>query len=58
MRKPRFVELGLYREDKTERKTGETTYLDMTIEMPAKNAGTRRRDAKGCSIFTRYILLW
>jgi primase-polymerase (primpol)-like protein len=26
-----FLQSGLYREDKTERKTGHTTYLDMTI---------------------------
>jgi putative DNA primase/helicase len=26
-----FMESGLYREDKTERKTGQTDYLDMTI---------------------------
>ena len=26
-----FMESGLYREEKTERKTGQTTYLDMTI---------------------------
>jgi primase-polymerase (primpol)-like protein len=35
-----FVESGLYREDKTERKTGETTYLDMTIH----NAIKKRRN--------------
>ena len=27
-----FCESGLYREDKTERKTGQTTYLDMTMQ--------------------------
>ena len=27
-----FLESGLYREDKTERKTGQTTYLDMTMQ--------------------------
>jgi putative DNA primase/helicase len=35
-----FVESGLYREDKTERKTGATTYLDMTIH----NALKKRRN--------------
>ena len=35
-----FVESGLYREDKTERKTGQTTYLDMTI----RNARKKRRN--------------
>src|SRR6266516_714003 len=35
-----FVESGLYREVKTERKTGETTYLDITIN----NAITKRRN--------------
>src|SRR5207248_531179 len=35
-----FVESGLYREDKTERKTGATTYLDMTIN----NAVKKRRN--------------
>ena len=35
-----FVESGLYREDKTERKTGQTTYLDMTI----RNARRKRRN--------------
>ncbi len=35
-----FVESGLYREVKTERKTGETTYLDMTIN----NAIKKRRN--------------
>jgi primase-polymerase (primpol)-like protein len=35
-----FLESGLYREDKTERKTGETTYLDMTIN----NARKKRRN--------------
>ena len=35
-----FVESGLYREDKTERKTGATTYLDMTIY----NALKKRRN--------------
>ncbi len=35
-----FLESGLYREDKTERKTGTTTYLDMTI----RNALRKRRN--------------
>ena len=35
-----FVESGLYREEKTERKTGATTYLDMTIN----NALKKRRN--------------
>ncbi|HYT36641.1 MAG TPA: hypothetical protein VEL49_05620 [Ktedonobacteraceae bacterium] len=35
-----FLESGLYREDKTERKTGQTTYLDMTI----RNALKKRRN--------------
>ncbi len=35
-----FVESGLYRQDKTDRKTGETTYLDMTI----RNALKKRRN--------------
>jgi putative DNA primase/helicase len=35
-----FLESGLYREDKTERRTGETTYLDMTI----RNAIRKRRN--------------
>jgi len=35
-----FMESGLYRQDKTERKTGETTYLDMTIN----NAIRKRRN--------------
>jgi putative DNA primase/helicase len=35
-----FCESGLYREDKTERKTGQTTYLDMTI----RNAIRKRRN--------------
>jgi putative DNA primase/helicase len=35
-----FCESGLYRQDKTERKTGETTYLDMTI----RNALKKRRN--------------
>jgi len=35
-----FMQSGLYREDKTERKTGETTYLDMTI----RNALRKRRN--------------
>src|SRR5207248_10585963 len=35
-----FLASGLYREDKTERKTGETTYLDMTIN----NAVKKRRN--------------
>ena len=35
-----FLESGLYREDKTERKTGSTTYLDMTIA----NALKKRRN--------------
>ena len=35
-----FCESGLYREDKTERKTGQSTYLDMTI----RNALKKRRN--------------
>jgi putative DNA primase/helicase len=35
-----FLESGLYREGKTERKTGQTTYLDMTI----RNALRKRRN--------------
>lgn len=35
-----FVESGLYREEKTERRTGPTTYLDMTI----RNALKKRRN--------------
>ncbi len=35
-----FLESGLYREDKTERKTGQATYLDMTIN----NALRKRRN--------------
>mgnify|MGYP007135467966 CR=1 FL=1 len=35
-----FLASGLYREDKTERKTGQTTYLDMTI----RNALRKRRN--------------
>ena len=35
-----FMESGLYREEKTERKTGQTTYLDMTI----RNAMRKRRN--------------
>ena len=35
-----FMESGLYRPEKTERKTGETTYLDMTIN----NAIRKRRN--------------
>jgi len=35
-----FLQSGLYREDKTERKTGSTTYLDMTIH----NALKKRRN--------------
>jgi putative DNA primase/helicase len=35
-----FLQSGLYREDKTERKTGATTYLDMTI----RNALKKRRN--------------
>ena len=35
-----FVESGLYREGKTERKTGQTTYIDMTIN----NAIKKRRN--------------
>ncbi len=35
-----FLESGLYRQDKTERKTGSTTYLDMTIN----NALRKRRN--------------
>jgi len=35
-----FLESGLYREGKTERKTGSTTYLDMTIH----NALRKRRN--------------
>ncbi len=35
-----FLQSGLYREDKTERKTGTTTYLDMTIH----NALRKRRN--------------
>ncbi len=35
-----FIESGLYREGKTERKTGQTTYLDMTIN----NALKKRRN--------------
>ncbi len=35
-----FLESGLYRQDKTERKTGTTTYLDMTIA----NALKKRRN--------------
>ena len=35
-----FLESGLYREEKTERKTGTTTYLDMTIQ----NALKKRRN--------------
>ena len=35
-----FLESGLYREDKTERKTGQTTYLEMTI----RNALKKRRN--------------
>ena len=31
-----FLESGLYREEKTERKTGPTTYLDMTINNAIK----------------------
>jgi NrS-1 polymerase HBD domain len=36
-----FMESGLYREEKTEPKTGETTYLDMTIN----NAIRKRRNS-------------
>ncbi len=36
-----FLESGLYRQEKTERKTGETTYLDMTIN----NARKKRRNS-------------
>jgi putative DNA primase/helicase len=35
-----FLQSGLYREDKTERKTGVTTYIDMTI----RNALKKRRN--------------
>ena len=35
-----FIESGLYRDEKTERKTGQTTYLDMTI----RNAMKKRRN--------------
>jgi putative DNA primase/helicase len=35
-----FLQSGLYREDKTERRTGETTYIDMTI----RNAMKKRRN--------------
>src|SRR5207245_2879471 len=35
-----FCASGLYRQEKTERKTGETTYLDMTI----RNALKKRRN--------------
>ena len=35
-----FLESGLYRPEKTERKTGETDYLDMTID----NAIKKRRN--------------
>jgi primase-polymerase (primpol)-like protein len=35
-----FLQSGLYRQDKTERKTGSTTYLDMTIH----NALRKRRN--------------
>ncbi len=35
-----FLQSGLYREDKTERRTGTTTYLDMTI----RNALKKRRN--------------
>jgi putative DNA primase/helicase len=35
-----FIESGLYREDKTERRTGQTDYLDMTIN----NARKKRRN--------------
>ena len=35
-----FLQSGLYREEKTERKTGSTTYLDMTIH----NAQRKRRN--------------
>ncbi len=35
-----FLQSGLYRDDKTERKTGETTYIDMTI----RNALKKRRN--------------
>jgi primase-polymerase (primpol)-like protein len=35
-----FLESGLYREGKTERRTGETTYLEMTIN----NARKKRRN--------------
>jgi len=35
-----FLASGLYREEKTERKTGQTTYLDMTI----RNAMRKRRN--------------
>ncbi len=35
-----FMRSGLYREEKTERKTGSTTYLDMTIH----NALRKRRN--------------
>jgi primase-polymerase (primpol)-like protein len=36
-----FLESGLYREGKTERRTGQTDYLDMTIN----NAIRKRRNA-------------
>ena len=35
-----FLQSGLYREDKTERRTGKTTYIDMTIQ----NALRKRRN--------------
>jgi len=35
-----FLQSGLYRQEKTERRTGQTTYLDMTI----KNASKKRRN--------------
>jgi putative DNA primase/helicase len=35
-----FLASGLYREEKTERRTGSTTYLDLTI----RNALTKRRN--------------
>ena len=36
-----FLESGLYREEKTERKTGQTTYLDMTINNALKKRKNR-----------------
>ncbi len=48
-----FLQSGLYRQDKTERKTGSTTYLDMTIHNALKK---RRNPPMRCSFYSLALL--